>query len=32
MASSRRRPWAGAFTEYIIEEADSLWRVPENLS
>ena len=32
MASSRRRPWAGAFTEYILEEADSAWRVPENLS
>lgn len=32
MASSRRRPWAGAFTEYIIEEADSAWLVPENLS
>ncbi|KAK0513951.1 hypothetical protein JMJ35_003673 [Cladonia borealis] len=32
MASSRRRPWVGAFTEYILEEADSAWRVPENLS
>lgn len=32
MASSRRRPWVGAFTEYIIEEADSAWQVPENLS
>jgi NADPH:quinone reductase-like Zn-dependent oxidoreductase len=32
MASSRRRAWAGAFTEHIIEEADSVWRVPENLS
>lgn len=32
MASQRRRPWAGAFTEYIVEEADSCWLVPDNLS
>lgn len=32
MASSRRRPWAGAFTEYILEESDSCWLVPDNLS
>jgi NADPH:quinone reductase-like Zn-dependent oxidoreductase len=32
MASSRRRPWAGAFTEYILEEADMAWRIPDNLS
>ncbi|KUJ20447.1 GroES-like protein [Mollisia scopiformis] len=32
MASSRRRPWVGAFTSYIVEEADCCWLVPENLS
>lgn len=32
MASSRRRPWVGAFTQYITEEADSVWLVPETLS
>ena len=32
LASSRRRPWSGAFAEYIIENAVSVWRVPENLS
>ncbi|KAK4228639.1 hypothetical protein QBC38DRAFT_508776 [Podospora fimiseda] len=32
MASQRRRPWAGTFTEYILEEADSAWLVPDNLS
>lgn len=32
MASQGRRPWVGAFTEYILEEADSAWLVPENLS
>ncbi|KAI3396957.1 hypothetical protein diail_11357 [Diaporthe ilicicola] len=31
MASSRRQPWAGAFSEYIVEKAVSVWRVPENL-
>jgi len=32
MASQRRRPWVGAFTEYILEEADSAWLVPDSLS
>lgn len=32
MASSRRRPWAGAYAEYIREEADCCWKVPANLS
>lgn len=32
MASQRRCPSAGAFTKYILEEADSAWRVPDNLS
>ncbi|KAI0452053.1 GroES-like protein [Xylaria acuta] len=32
MASNRWRPWSGAFSEYIVEKAVSVWRVPENLS
>lgn len=32
MASQGRRPWAGASTEYILEEADGAWLFPENLS
>nr|A0A7L9EZZ4.1 RecName: Full=Trans-enoyl reductase xenG; AltName: Full=Xenoacremones biosynthesis cluster protein G [Xenoacremonium sp. BF-2018a]QOJ72665.1 XenG [Xenoacremonium sp. BF-2018a] len=32
MASSRRRPWAGAFTEYLRDEYDMVWKVPDNLS
>lgn len=32
MASQARRPWSGAFTEYIAEKPDNLWRVPEHFS
>jgi NADPH:quinone reductase-like Zn-dependent oxidoreductase len=32
MASNHRRPWAGAYAEYIREEADCCWKVPDNLS
>lgn len=32
MASSRRRPLVGAFTQYLTEEADSVWLIPEVLS
>lgn len=32
MASNRHRPWCGAFSEYIVEKAVTLWRVPENMS
>ena len=32
MASQRRRPWSGAFAEYIVDKADNIWRVPERLS
>jgi NADPH:quinone reductase-like Zn-dependent oxidoreductase len=32
VASNIREPWAGAFTEYVVEEADGCWRVPETLS
>jgi NADPH:quinone reductase-like Zn-dependent oxidoreductase len=32
IASQARRPWSGAFTEYIAEKPDNLWRVPEHFS
>ena len=32
MASQARRPWSGAFAEYIAEKPDNLWRVPEHFS
>ncbi|KAJ5656198.1 hypothetical protein N7507_008148 [Penicillium longicatenatum] len=32
MGNQRRRPWSGAFAEYISEKADNIWRVPEVLS
>ncbi|KAB5550764.1 chaperonin 10-like protein [Coniochaeta sp. 2T2.1] len=32
MGNQRRRPWSGAFTEYIAEKAENIWRVPEHLS
>ena len=32
VASSHRRPWSGAFAEYIIDSPDIVWRVPDNLS
>lgn len=32
MANQARRPWSGAFAEYISEKPDNLWRVPEHLS
>ncbi|KAK4150736.1 chaperonin 10-like protein [Chaetomidium leptoderma] len=32
MASQVRRPWYGAFSEYIADKADNVWRVPEHLS
>lgn len=31
MASSRRRPWVGAFAGYILVEAESAWQVTESL-
>lgn len=32
MASQPRRPWSGAFAEYVSEKAGNVWRVPANLS
>ncbi len=32
VASNVNTPWAGAFTEYTVEDADGCWRVPETLS
>jgi len=32
MASQARRPWSGAFTDYIAEKPDNLWRVPDHFS
>jgi len=32
MASEARRPWSGAFTEYIAEKPDNLWRVSGHFS
>ncbi|KAL8313573.1 hypothetical protein RB597_006165 [Gaeumannomyces tritici] len=32
MASQVRRPWYGAFSEYVADKADNVWRVPEHLS
>lgn len=32
MASQARRPWSGAFTEYISEKPVNLWRLPEHYS
>jgi NADPH:quinone reductase-like Zn-dependent oxidoreductase len=32
MASQACRPWSGAFTEYIAEKPENLWRVPEHFS
>lgn len=27
-----RWPWSGAFTNYLAEKSESMWRVPEQLS
>jgi NADPH:quinone reductase-like Zn-dependent oxidoreductase len=32
MGSQARRPWSGAFTEYIAEKPENLWRLPEHYS
>ncbi|TQV90537.1 zinc binding enoyl reductase [Cordyceps javanica] len=32
MASQARRPWSGAFTNYIAEKPENLWRVPDQFS
>jgi NADPH:quinone reductase-like Zn-dependent oxidoreductase len=32
MASHPRRPWSGSFSEYLVEQACVVWRVPENMS
>ncbi|GJC90833.1 trans-enoyl reductase ccsC [Colletotrichum liriopes] len=32
VASSRGRPWAGAFAEYIRHEHDMVWKVPDSWS
>lgn len=32
MASQARRPWSGAFAEYIAEKPANLWRLPEHFS
>ncbi|KAK4244134.1 hypothetical protein C7999DRAFT_44174 [Corynascus novoguineensis] len=32
MGNQRRRPWSGAFTDYIAEKPENMWRVPEHLS
>jgi NADPH:quinone reductase-like Zn-dependent oxidoreductase len=32
MGSQARRPWSGAFAEYVAEKPENLWRVPKHLS
>jgi len=32
MGNQRRRPGSGAFTDYIAEKPENMWRVPEHLS